>query len=75
MWASRRVGNLSRVQMTSAGIDPAGFVAHVTDDIVRGAIDAGLQGALVDPYDAHPDYDEAPRFSSVASLAAALVAG
>jgi len=42
---------------------------------VRGAIDAGLQGALIDPYGAHPSYTEASRFSSVAALVAAIIAG
>lgn len=40
---------------------------------VAGARGAGLQGVLIDPYEAHPDYDAAPRFPSVAALAATLL--
>ncbi|MBW2528864.1 MAG: HAD-IA family hydrolase [Deltaproteobacteria bacterium] len=49
------------------------YAGDIPEVDVQGALGAGLQAALIDPYDAHPDYTEAPRFPSVASLAKALV--
>jgi putative hydrolase of the HAD superfamily len=49
------------------------YAGDIPEVDVRGAIGAGLQGVLIDPYDAHPDYTEAPRFRSVAALVAAIM--
>ncbi|MGF1469292.1 MAG: HAD family hydrolase [Sandaracinaceae bacterium] len=42
---------------------------------VEGARGAGMHGVLIDTLGFYPDYDDAPRFGSVAALVAALARG
>jgi putative hydrolase of the HAD superfamily len=55
------------------GADPARavYVGDVPDVDVRGARAAGLDAVLIDAFDHHPDYADAPRIRSVAELAEA----
>jgi HAD superfamily hydrolase (TIGR01549 family) len=50
------------------------YAGDIPEIDVRGALGAGLQAALVDPYGLYPDFAEAPRFESLPELAAALLA-
>jgi HAD superfamily hydrolase (TIGR01549 family) len=50
------------------------YAGDIPEVDVRGALGAGLQAALVDPYGLYPDFAEAPRFASLPELAAALLA-
>ena len=58
------------------GVAPADalYAGDIPEVDVRGALAAGLQAALVDPYGLYPDFAEAPRFASLPELAAALLA-
>jgi len=48
------------------------YAGDLPDVDVVGARAAGLHAALIDPLDHYRDYDEAPRFPSVAALVSAL---
>jgi HAD superfamily hydrolase (TIGR01509 family) len=52
------------------GVSPATalYAGDIPDVDVRGASDAGLRAALIDPHDAYPTFDEAPRYRSVVEL-------
>lgn len=52
--------------------DDALYAGDIPEVDVRGARAAGLRAALIDPYGVYPDYVEAPRYPSVAALAAAI---
>ena len=49
------------------------YAGDIPEVDIGGARAAGLQAVLIDPYDAHPNYTEAPRFRSVAGLAKTLL--
>jgi HAD superfamily hydrolase (TIGR01549 family) len=58
------------------GVDRAEtlYAGDIPEIDVRGALRAGLQAALVDPYGLYPDFAEAPRFASLTALARAILA-
>ncbi|MFT5353546.1 MAG: HAD superfamily hydrolase (TIGR01549 family) [Polyangiales bacterium] len=49
------------------------YAGDIPDVDVQGARAAGVRAFLIDPHDDFPDYDEAPRFSSVRDLVTSLL--
>jgi HAD superfamily hydrolase (TIGR01549 family) len=49
------------------------YAGDIPDVDVIGARRAGLMAVLIDPFDVYPDYRDAPRYSSVVDLVAALL--
>ncbi len=49
------------------------YAGDIPEVDVVGAQQAGLAGVLIDPFDVYPDYQDAPRYPSVAALVTELL--
>ncbi len=61
------------LQRMAVGASQAMYAGDIPEVDVLGAQRAGLPAVLIDPYDYFPEFVQAPRFPSVAALAAALL--